>query len=84
MRTIDKYSIVFFKNSPENVKAHKEHPDWFPKVNTMGMCTGRKSQDIISVRWEGFQKDWLIEENRVSLKRKSSKAQNATEEMSLL
>jgi hypothetical protein len=69
-KPIQQYDSVYYKYTPENVEAHKMNPTWYPKINTEGVCTGRHGDEYIAVHWVGFENDWLIEENRVRVKRK--------------
>jgi hypothetical protein len=70
-KPIEQYDTVFYKYSPENVIAHKDNPKYYPKVNTEGLCTGRQGS-ALRVHWVGFDTDWLIEEDRVRVKRKNA------------
>jgi hypothetical protein len=70
-KQIEQYDPVVYKYSKENVEAHKRNPEWYPKVNTEGMCIERVGS-ALRVQWEGFKDSWLIEEDRVGVKRKKN------------
>ena len=70
-KPIDQYETVYYKYTKDNVEAHRRNPEWYPQVNTEGMCLGRHSATILKVKWDKFDEPKLIEEHRVGVRRKN-------------
>jgi hypothetical protein len=72
-KPVQKYDTVYYKYSAQNVAAHKVNPEWYPKVNSEGMCLERVADNVLRVKWNGIDEPRLIEEDRVGVRRKNAR-----------